>query len=143
MRVFDIAGVLKPEQEQQLEEAIVGFQERTNFDFVVLISDETHSGKSHEMIADEFYANGSFGFDDEDSGILYYIDLAESYHHIATTGNVTRMLVEGQSDSHLATLTSYLSSGDYVKAIETLLHDAEAYGEQATMADAAPSPTAP
>ena len=54
-RVFDRADLLLPAEEQRIEAAIAGFQERTNLDFVVLISDEPHPGQTQVEIAESFY----------------------------------------------------------------------------------------
>lgn len=126
-RVFDRAGLFSTLEEEALEKEIAAFQEKTGMDFVIVTSSEKHGDSSQQQIADAFYDQGGFGLDEENSGILYYIDMYERYHYLSTTGQMIDYMTDERIDSAIDTCKSYLSRGDYAGAASRMISVVENY----------------
>lgn len=120
-RIFDRAGLFSASEEETLSERIAAFQENTGMDFVIVTSREAHDDSSQQQIADAFYDRGGFGLDEENSGILYYIDMYERYHYLSTTGRMIDYMTDERIDSAIDACKTYLSRGDYAGAAQRML----------------------
>ncbi len=119
-RVFDRAGLFTASEVRELEQEILSFQEDTGMDFVIVTSDESHSG-SAQQIADAFYEQGSFGLDEEKSGILYYIDMDDRYHYLSTTGAMIDYMTDARIENAIDEVTRYLSGGAYAQGASQMI----------------------
>jgi len=128
-RVFDEANLFTPAQVEALELAIADFQNKTDragqkMDFVIVTSRTAHN-KSTEAMADDFYDYGGYGFDEQHSGVLYYLDMAERYQHLSTTGLMINIMTDARIQSAIDACTSDLTSGRYASAVETMIRRVE------------------
>ena len=119
-RVFDRAELFAASEVQELEQEIQAFQEDTGMDFVIVTSDESHSG-SAQQIADAFYEQGGFGLDEEKSGILYYIDMDDRYHYLSTTGAMIDYMTDARIDNAIGEVSRYLSAGAYAQGASQMI----------------------
>ncbi|MCI5956243.1 MAG: TPM domain-containing protein [Clostridiales bacterium] len=126
-RVYDWADLFSASQEAALEKQIETFQQKTGMDFVIVTSDEPHDGDSQQQIADALYDQGGFGLDEEDSGILYYIDMYERYHYLSTTGRMIDYMDDERIATAIDTCASPLSRGAYGQAAGTMISLVEGY----------------
>ena len=120
-RVFDRAGLFTAAEKQRLTEEIQSFQQETGMDFVVVTSSEPHGNASAQQIADEFYDQGGFGLDEENSGILYYIDMDDRYHYLSTTGKMIDYMTDERIADAIDGVTPLLSSRDYAGAVMEMI----------------------
>ena len=105
---------------RELEQEIQAFQEATGMDFVILTSSESHDG-SAQQVADEYYDQGGFGLDEENSGILYYIDMDDRYHYLSTTGVMQDYLTDARIENAIDEVTRYLSAGAYAQGASQMI----------------------
>lgn len=126
-RIFDSGNLFSPSEELEISAAIARFQEDTGMDFVILTSRNAHDGESAETIADDFYDRGGYGFDEEHSGVLYYIDMYERYQHLSTTGSMIDYMTDERIASTVDSCQPYLSANNYKAAALTMLSKIEGY----------------
>lgn len=120
-RIYDNADLFTKSEEAELNELVAQFQEDTGMDFVIVTSDVAHDDASQQQIADEFYDRGGFGLDEENSGILYYIDMYERWHYLSTTGAMIDYMNDARIDSAIESCKSYLSSARYASAAQQMI----------------------
>ncbi|MEA5015359.1 MAG: TPM domain-containing protein [Candidatus Limiplasma sp.] len=120
-RIFDQADLLTSSQEASLDDAIAQFQQDTGMDFVLVTTDQPHENVSSQTIADDYYDRYGFGLDEENSGILYYIDMYEREHYLSTTGKMIDIMTDERTDSAIASVQPYLTSGDYAGGVSSML----------------------
>lgn len=126
-RVFDSAGLLSSQEEQEIRSAITAFQEATGMDFVVVTSDASHGDSSQQEIADAFYEKGGFGLDNEFSGALYYIDMYDRQEYISTTGAMIDYMNDDRIQSALDASNPNLRAGRYADAALAMLGKVEQF----------------
>lgn len=120
-RIFDRADLFTRGEEQSLAEEIARFQEETGMDFVIVTSDEKHEDASQQQVADAFYDRGGFGLDEENSGILYYIDMYERWHYLSTTGKMIDYMTDERIASAIESCKGELSRGAYARAASRMI----------------------
>lgn len=126
-RVFDRADLFTASEQRTLESAIARFQQETGMDFVVLTSTEAHDGNSQQQISDAFYDQGGFGLDEDDSGILYYIDMYERTPYLCTTGAMIDYMTDSRIDQAHENSYDYLRGGQYAGAVQQMLASVRRY----------------
>ena len=130
-RVFDNAELFTAQEAQQLEAAIVEFQNNTRMDFVVLTSRDPQENQNPEAAADDFYDTGGFGLDEEHSGCLFYLNMAggegNRAFHLSTTGMMIDYFTDDRLDRTLSACRTYLRSGRYAAAAASTLVLTESY----------------
>lgn len=114
-RVFDRAGLLTSAQQDQVQQSAEAFEAAYGMSFVLLTSNEAHEG-STQAVADEFYTAGGFGPDEEHSGALYYIDLAQRTHWLSTTGAMIDYMTQERIENAIDRCAPLLTNGDYAAA---------------------------
>ena len=119
-RVFDRAELFTASEVQELEQEIQAFQKETGMDFVILTSSESHDG-SAQQVADEYYDQGGFALDEENSGILYYIDMDDRYHYLSTTGAMIDYMTDARIENAIDEVTRYLSAGAYAQGASQMI----------------------
>lgn len=114
-RVFDRAGLLTSAQQDQVQQSAEAFEAAYGMSFVLLTSNEAHEG-STQAVADEFYTAGGFGPDEEHSGALYYIDLAQRTHWLSTTGAMIDYMTQERIENAIDRCAPLLTNGNYAAA---------------------------
>lgn len=126
-RVFDSGNLLTDSEERAITEAIADFQASTEMDFVVVTSTAEHDDASQQQIADNFFLRGNFGLGEEKDGILYYIDMYERMHYIATHGRMIDYMTDERIDDAISTCGPYLTRGDYTGAVQKMMSMVKGY----------------
>jgi len=126
-RIHDDANLLTPEEEIRIAERILLFQQKTGMDFVVLTSAEAHEGQSTQQVTEDFYDYGGYGLDEENSGIAYFIDMYEYYHHLTTTGKMIPCLTDQRLEAVIDAGGQWIGEGDYAEGILEVIDRIEGY----------------
>ncbi len=126
-RIRDDADLFTAQEEEQIAQRIREFQQKTGMDFVVMTSRKSHPGLTAVELADDYYDYGGFGLDAENSGVAYFIDMAERYHYLSTTGHMIDVMTDSRINSAISDTTSYLSSGRYASAVLRMIDIVENY----------------
>jgi uncharacterized protein len=126
-RVFDNANLFTTAEEQEIRSAIADFQSATGMDFVVLTSDATTGEDSQAQVADDYYDQGGFGLDSENSGALYYIDMYNRQEYLSTTGAMIDYMTDARIEGALDVSNPNLRAGLYAEAALAMIAKVQAY----------------
>ena len=139
-RIFDSANLFTPAQEAEINQQITQFQKETGMDFVVLTYNGPMKKATAQDEADVFYEEGcAAGIlgnvekdgDDEDSGMLLYINPYAGEYHVSTTGKMIDYITDSRGASLNSTLGSNLSSarstGNYARCVTELISGTTRY----------------
>ena len=107
-RVFDRAGLLRPDSIVELEARAREFRERFGLD-MVLLTTSSAGGKTSQAYADDFYDYNDFGVGKEKSGLLLLIDMDNRKVYVSTCGDAIRIF----TDSILNAQYPRLKARDY------------------------------
>jgi len=125
-RLYDYAGLLTQEEKIELESKIQEASDQMNMDLVILTTDDK-GGKSMAAYADDFFDEGGFGVGDEQSGLLFLIDMEDRTVYLSTKGKA----IEYFTDSRILDITDEndelyrdLSGGWYANAVEDCIESA-------------------
>ena len=124
--IIDRADLFSPEEEMQLESAILSFQKETEMDFLLVTSNEPLSASQTE-VADELFDRGGYGLGEEKSGIVYYIDMYERIPYLSTAGAMIDYMTDERIEAAHDASYAYLGSGDYAKAAQTMIDSVARY----------------
>ena len=125
-QILDRANLLNQEEIANLQQRIQSFQKNVQMDFVLLTSDQIHEETATE-IADSTYEKGGYGLGDENSGVIYYIDMAERYHYLSTAGRAISYMTDKRIECAISLSSTYLTDGEYAKAVECMINAIELY----------------
>ncbi len=120
-RVFDYAGLFSAKEASELEDAIVGFQDATGYDFAILVSDIDHGYEDYQQLCDDFYAQHNLGLGMTGSAILCVLDLYEQgYFYIQVYGDFQYLMNE-QDVQYLASKATGDYAGNFPAALQWIL----------------------
>lgn len=126
-RVVDDANLFTREDAAAIGQRIAQFQEKTGMDFVVYTSAAGHAGKKGEAVAQDFYDYNGYGLDDEHSGVLYFIDMAERKLHIITTGVMIDIIDHERVEALLDVVYDNVSKGEYAASVTHAIERTQKY----------------
>ncbi|MBP3541906.1 MAG: TPM domain-containing protein [Clostridia bacterium] len=142
-RVFDKANLFSQQEEAEINERIAQFQRDHGMDFAVVTYNGPMRLSSAQDEADVFYEDGCLAGvlgnvepagNDEDSGMLLYINLYEGEYHVSTTGRMIDYITDSRGSSLNSELGSGLRSGrqtgDYASCVLRLLDSTSRYVRQ-------------
>ena len=128
-RIIDDANLFTYEEEEALASLIASFQAETGMDFVIYTSDHYHE-ETLQTIADDFYDYGGFGLDEENSGLLYYIDMYERIPYISTTGAMIDYMTDSRIEAAHEASYDFLAAGKYADAAAQMIYSVYGYWEK-------------
>ena len=125
-RVIDDADLFSAQEEAELLSMIADFQRDTGMDFVIFTSSAAHS-QSQQTIADELYDRGGYGLGEDNSGILYYIDMYERIPYLCTTGAMIDYMTDERIEAAHNSAYPFLTSGEYAGAAFQMIYAVYGY----------------
>ena len=128
-RVFDNAGIFSESEIEEMENEISAFQRDANVDFVVLTTDDYLGSGNQQIIASAFFDSGNFGLGRLASGMIYYIDMEQRWHCVATIGEMESVFEE-YVNSSLDACADFMLSKDYKGAVLEMLDWAKKIGRR-------------
>ena len=126
--IIDDANLFSASEEETLYGLIADFQHETGMDFVLYTSDDYHT-KSQQAIADDLYDDGGYGFDEEASGIVYFIDMYERIPYLSTTGKMIDYMTDSRISAAHDASYNFLASGQYADAAAQMIYSVYGYWE--------------
>lgn len=118
-RVIDEADIIGTSEETKLGSKIKDIQ-KDNFDVVILTVNSLGS-KSAQDYADDYYDYNNYGFDSEQSGVLFLISKGDRKYHISTKGAGIKAFTDYGIDRVKDEIKPYLSDGKYFEACDEFL----------------------
>lgn len=139
-RVLDEAGLLSATEKSLMARQILAFQQNTGIDFVLLTTSEGIGDQSADAYLESFYDDGGFGLDEYSSGIAYFIDMDQGYHHLCTTGRMTECMTDERMEYVIDASGELLNDGLYADAVLEMLRTTETFYLQDHPEGAVPTP---
>ena len=110
--VIDNAGLLSTQEVLDLEASTAIIRNDYNFEVVILTVTSTN-GMSVEDYADDFYDYNGYGADEENSGVLFLVDMGDREWFISTTGRGINLIADREIDYIEQEVMPLLSQGEY------------------------------
>ncbi len=125
-KVYDEAGLFKPEELLELEARAQELREALKLDLVIVTTKDSQ-GKTPKEYAHDFYDNGGFGYGHDSAGALLLIDMENREVYISTTGVAYYLLNSERIEKILDKIYIYLSEENYAEAAIAFLNEVERY----------------
>ena len=124
-KVYDYAGLFSQTEIAELEQQAASMLQDTGTDVLILTTADTE-GKSPRVYVDDFYVTGGFGAAGY-KGIALLIDMQHRELYLYTDTGSMNDFNDDALDTLIATLSPILGSGNYAKAAERFIKDAQAH----------------
>lgn len=111
-KVYDYAGLLTESEEEELYNQILEYIQTYNMDMVVVTTNENNKSSSMAY-ADDFYDYNGFGIGEDNSGLLFLIDMDKRNMWISTTGKAIELYNDVRIDNILDYTYNKIVDEDY------------------------------
>lgn len=118
--VVDNADLLDPAEESSLEEKAQELRSQYEMDIVILTVDSLN-GKTAQDYADDYYDENGYGYDENGSGVLFLLAMAEREWYISTCGEAIYALTDYGIQQLGETAFSYLYGDDFEPVFDAFL----------------------
>lgn len=121
--VTDLAGVLKPNEIQQLETKVLSYRESTGSEIGVLIV-PTLGSYSLEDYAHDVYKKWGIGQKGKDNGVLFLVAIAEKKARVEVGYGLEGELTDVESGrlvNRNSPMAEYFRGGDYAEGVSAVL----------------------
>ena len=127
-KVFDNADLLSEEEEEQLQQQIQTLAPELSLDLVIVTEDDAR-GMSAEEYARAFYEINAFGYEtDDQSGLLFLIDMDNSEIFLYTAGTAVDTYPDEVLDEMLDRIIAFMYEDDSYGACGEFLETAQQMG---------------
>ena len=127
-KVFDNADLLSEEEEEQLQQQIQTLAPELSLDLVIVTEDDAR-GMSAEEYARAFYEINAFGYEtDDQSGLLFLIDMDNSEIFLYTAGTAVDTYPDDVLDEMLDRIIAFMYKDDSYGACGEFLETAQQMG---------------
>lgn len=123
--VYDFAELMNEEEVSEIQKQIEEARGKSKLDIVVLTVDDNF-GYSQRQLADDFYDNGDFGFEDNiqnGSGVLLLIDMDDRQMYISTAGIGILYINDEIIEILLDDIEDDIKGEDYYEACQEFVED--------------------
>lgn len=127
--VKDSMNYLTTDQVQALQATEDVIKTTYGLEPVIVITDNVE-GKSSMAYADDYYDYNGYGIDEDKSGLLLLINMADRDVWISTSGKAIDIFTDDRIDSMLDGIVPGLKEQDYNAACASFLSDVEGYALQ-------------
>lgn len=128
-KVYDFAGILSDQEEEQLKEQALQYADKVELDFVIVTTDDK-AGKTARQYVEDFYEEKGFGYEyDYGSSVILLIDMEDREARIATEGIAIQYLDDTIIENILDAVFEYLPKGDYYNSGLAFLTSAASYAQ--------------
>lgn len=128
-KVFDDANLFSPQEKNEIEAEATKLSLNHQMDIIVVTTRDAN-GKTSREYADDFYAEHNLGVGNNQSGILFLIDLDNGEVYISTSGEGIRYLTDQRIKNTVkAVLDSGLGEGAYFAGTKSFLRETNKYLE--------------
>ena len=128
-RMYDGAGVLTEDEDNELEDALEELSLRQSFDVTIasIESLESVNADSMEQYADDLYDYCQFGYGTDRDGVLLLVSVGDRKWHLSTCGYGITAFTDAGIQYLGQQLTPFMAEGDYAGAFRTFVQWADDY----------------
>lgn len=124
--VFDEAGLYSQEEAAELSARAQKIGQDWGLDVLFLTTEDT-GGLSAREYAAQFFIDGDFGLGEDQSGIVFIIDMGGRDAQMVTAGTAIDIFTDYYIDGIWNKVKPYLSDGKYYEAMSLFLDDVAYY----------------
>ena len=124
--VIDGAGLLTPDQRDALEEKALTLRDDYEMDIVILTVDSLDDS-TPQSYADDYYDAHSYGYGEDDSGMLFLLSMENRDWYISTYGDAIYALTDYAIQASAEDAISYFRDGDYFGGFNAWLNALPTY----------------
>lgn len=124
--LFDDAGLFTESEREALVKKLDALRKDKELDAVIVTTNSTE-GKTARAYADDFLDDGGYGYGDENSAILFLIDMGGRELYISTQGAAIEYFTDARIELMLDHVYNRAAAGDYYKAANVFTDDARMY----------------
>ena len=128
-RMYDGAGVLTEDEDNELEDALEELSLRQSFDVTIasIESLESVGADSMEQFADDLYDYCQFGYGTDRDGVLLLVSVGDRKWHLSTCGYGITAFTDAGIQYLGQQLTPFMAEGDYAGAFRTFVQWTDDY----------------
>lgn len=127
-KIYDYADLFSDEEEEALYKAVSKYIKKTNFDLAIVTINENNKS-SARVYADDFYDYNEFGIDNEQSGVLFLIDMDTREFYQANTGKAMDIYTDNGREYVFDNIEDYIKNKEYYNGIEKFIKFITSYYE--------------
>lgn len=124
--LFDHAGLFSESEKEKLSKKLDKIRDEKGLDAVIVTTNST-GGKTAMDYADDFLDEGGYGCGDENSAILFLLDMGGRELYISTQGAATEYFSDARIEVMLNHIYDKAADGNYYKAASVFTEDALLY----------------
>ena len=128
-KVYDFADLLTEGEEETLYNEVKNYINETNYDLVLVTTNENPKNSAREY-ADDFFDYNEFGNNQSRDGVLILIDMATRELYISTSGYAIKMYDDYRIERILDSGYNYITSEDYYNTFYYMIDDLNFYFEE-------------
>ncbi|MBR3242852.1 MAG: TPM domain-containing protein [Parasporobacterium sp.] len=128
-KLVDNAGLLSESEASIVTESLEKVSDKYDADIAILTTNGL-DGKSIQNFSDDYYDQNGYGTGDEKSGVLWVIDMDSRETYVTTSGEGIAAVTDYGKDLLASEVNPYLSSGDYVGAMNAYADTINYFFEQ-------------
>jgi len=122
-KIYDFSNILSDEDEKLIYNKIVAFTKKTGMDVVILTNSIPYTeDKVNEDYASDFYDYNDFGIGDDNSGLLFLIDMDTREIYFTTTGDAISVYTDYRKNAILDKVFRYMSDEDYFEGTRVFIN---------------------
>ena len=125
-KVYDYAGLLTEDEENNLYNEILNYIEISNYDLAVVTIDNNPK-RSEVEFADDFYDYNGFGKGETRDGLLLLIDMDNRRVYISTNGYAIQMYTDSRIDSIIDSGYYNLKNEEYYNCLSNMIKSLHSY----------------
>ena len=134
-KVYDGAGLFTQEEITKLEQSCLEAAKELKLDVIVVTTADAE-GKSAQAYANDFYDNGSFGWEgNHGSGALFLIDMDNRRIELDTAGDAIIRITDEEVEKILDAVYNDVVDGEYFDAGRHFIQSLKKYASNGEVAD--------
>ncbi len=120
-KVYDFADLFDDQEEKDLYDQINKFIKNTNMDLAV-VTISYNNKHNAGVYSDDFYDYNDFGIGDDNSGLLFLIDMDTREIYFTTTGDAISVYTDYRKNAILDKVFRYMSDEDYFEGTRVFIN---------------------
>lgn len=115
-KIYDYASILSDKTEQDLQNVAQDIYDQYKMDFVIMTTDLEIKESTYQL-AQGFYYQGEFGYENTSDGIILVIDVFHREHYLLALGKASKVLTENKIESIQSKIDKDMRLGNYDEAV--------------------------
>ena len=115
-KIYDYASILSDKTELDLQNIAQDIYDKYKIDFVIMTSNLEIKETTYQL-AQGFYYQGGFGYENTSDGVILVIDIYHREHYLLALGKASKVLTENKIESIQNKIDTDMRLGNYDDAV--------------------------